>query len=73
MTGYDAVLLAGGGAARLGGVVKPALQVGGVTLLDRVLAAVPGVVSVQPAGSSSDTSGSDRVRSGPRPTPSRPS
>ncbi len=40
MTSYDAVLLAGGGAARLGGVAKPALQVGGSTLLDRVLAAV---------------------------------
>ncbi len=40
MTEYDAVLLAGGRASRLGGVDKPALLVGGMTLLDRVLAAV---------------------------------
>ncbi|NUP21229.1 MAG: NTP transferase domain-containing protein, partial [Streptomyces sp.] len=36
---YDAVVLAGGGARRLGGVDKPALRVGGRALLDRVLAA----------------------------------
>jgi molybdopterin-guanine dinucleotide biosynthesis protein A len=41
VTEYDAVVLAGGRAARLGGVDKPALLVGGVALLDRVLAAVP--------------------------------
>jgi len=40
MTSYDAVLLAGGRASRLGAVDKPALRVGGVALLDRVLAAV---------------------------------
>lgn len=40
MTGYDAIVLAGGAASRLGGVDKPALRVGGVALLDRVLAAV---------------------------------
>lgn len=40
MNGYDAVLLAGGAGSRLGGVDKPALRVGGVALLDRVLAAV---------------------------------
>jgi molybdopterin-guanine dinucleotide biosynthesis protein A len=38
---YDAVVLAGGTAGRLGGVDKPALTVGDRTLLDRVLDAVP--------------------------------
>lgn len=37
-TSYDAVILAGGAARRLGGTDKPALTVGGRTLLDRVLA-----------------------------------
>ncbi|MBG7701441.1 molybdenum cofactor guanylyltransferase [Streptomyces sp. MC1] len=36
---YDAVVLAGGAARRLGGADKPALRVGGRALLDRVLAA----------------------------------
>ncbi|MFF1377855.1 NTP transferase domain-containing protein [Streptomyces sp. NPDC058308] len=39
---YDAVVLAGGGAARLGGADKPGVRVGGRTLLDRVLAACAG-------------------------------
>ncbi|NGO81562.1 NTP transferase domain-containing protein [Streptomyces sp. YC504] len=39
MTTYDAVVLAGGAAKRLGGVDKPAVQVGGRALLDRVLTA----------------------------------
>ncbi|MEE4545309.1 NTP transferase domain-containing protein [Streptomyces sp. V4-01] len=39
---YDAVVLAGGAARRLGGADKPALPVGGRMLLDRVLAACPG-------------------------------
>ncbi|MEU6174880.1 NTP transferase domain-containing protein [Streptantibioticus parmotrematis] len=34
---YDAVVLAGGAGRRLGGADKPALRVGGATLLDRVL------------------------------------
>jgi molybdenum cofactor guanylyltransferase len=38
--GYDAVVLAGGKAARLGGQVKPQLVVGDGTILDAVLAAV---------------------------------
>ncbi|PZS26970.1 MAG: molybdopterin-guanine dinucleotide synthase [Pseudonocardiales bacterium] len=53
MTAYDAVLLAGGRAERLGGVDKPALEVGGVTLLDRVLATVAGAtrrIVVGPGG-----------------------
>ncbi|GAT84287.1 molybdopterin-guanine dinucleotide biosynthesis protein [Streptomyces sp. F-3] len=36
---YDAVVLAGGAARRLGGADKPGVRVGGRTLLDRVLAA----------------------------------
>ncbi|MFB0625867.1 NTP transferase domain-containing protein [Streptomyces sp. AB3(2024)] len=36
---YDAIVLAGGAARRLGGADKPALPVGGRSLLDRVLAA----------------------------------
>ncbi|QFZ75284.1 NTP transferase domain-containing protein [Streptomyces fagopyri] len=36
---YDAVVLAGGGARRLGGADKPGVRVGGRPLLDRVLAA----------------------------------
>ena len=36
---YDAVVLAGGGARRLGGTDKPGVRVGGRALLDRVLTA----------------------------------
>lgn len=39
-TAYDAVVLAGGAARRLGGVDKPALVVGERSLLERALAAV---------------------------------
>ncbi|MEU2026796.1 NTP transferase domain-containing protein [Streptomyces sp. NPDC016469] len=42
MTAYDAIVLAGGAAKRLGGADKPAVRVGGRPLLDRVLAACPG-------------------------------
>ncbi|WP_432120951.1 NTP transferase domain-containing protein [Streptomyces sp. S1] len=41
-TAYDAVVLAGGAARRLGGTDKPGVRVGGRTLLDRVLAACSG-------------------------------
>jgi molybdopterin-guanine dinucleotide biosynthesis protein A len=37
---FDAIVLAGGSARRLGGVAKPQLLVGGRTLLDRAVAAV---------------------------------
>lgn len=37
MTAYDAIVLAGGAARRLGGADKPAVSVGGRALLDRVL------------------------------------
>ncbi|MCX4779686.1 NTP transferase domain-containing protein [Streptomyces sp. NBC_01264] len=39
---YDAIVLAGGAATRLGGADKPGLLVGGRPLLDRVLAACEG-------------------------------
>lgn len=39
---YDAILLAGGRARRLGGAAKPQLTVGGRTLLDAAVAAVTG-------------------------------
>lgn len=39
-TRFDAVVLAGGDARRMGGVDKPALAVGAASLLDRVLLAV---------------------------------
>lgn len=39
---YDAIVLAGGEARRLQGADKPQLDVGGVRLLDHVLAAVAG-------------------------------
>jgi molybdopterin-guanine dinucleotide biosynthesis protein A len=41
MPGYAAMVLAGGAGRRLGGVVKASLEVGGQSLLTRVLAAVP--------------------------------
>jgi molybdenum cofactor guanylyltransferase len=41
MPGYAAMLLAGGAGSRLGGVAKATLEVGGRTMLERVLAAVP--------------------------------
>ncbi|MFF0163184.1 NTP transferase domain-containing protein [Streptomyces sp. NPDC005263] len=39
VTAFDAVVLAGGAARRLGGADKPGMRVGGRALLDRVLAA----------------------------------
>ena len=39
---YDAIVLAGGAARRMQGADKPQLDVGGVRMLDRVLAAVAG-------------------------------
>ncbi len=47
---YDAIVLAGGAARRLDGVAKPQLQIGGRSLLDRVLAAVPAAELVVVAG-----------------------
>ncbi|WP_131747836.1 NTP transferase domain-containing protein [Frankia sp. Cppng1_Ct_nod] len=48
---WDAVVLAGGSARRLGGVDKPRVTIGGRTLLERVLAAVDdarGIIVVGP-------------------------
>ncbi|MFJ9815877.1 NTP transferase domain-containing protein [Streptomyces sp. NPDC101151] len=42
---YDALVLAGGAARRLGGADKPGLRVGGRALLDRVLAACSGAAT----------------------------
>ena len=53
---YDAIVLAGGAARRLGGVAKPQLRVGDATLLDRVLAAVPDAGVVVVAGPSQPVS-----------------
>jgi molybdopterin-guanine dinucleotide biosynthesis protein A len=53
---HDAVVLAGGAARRLGGVDKPALDVGGSSLLDRVLAAVPDAARVVVVGPRRTTS-----------------
>jgi molybdopterin-guanine dinucleotide biosynthesis protein A len=47
---YDAIVLAGGRARRLGGVAKPQLTVGGRTLLDAVVAAVAGAQRVVVVG-----------------------
>ena len=38
-TGFDAIVLAGGRASRLGGAQKPLLEVGGTALLTRTVAA----------------------------------
>jgi molybdopterin-guanine dinucleotide biosynthesis protein A len=49
---FDAIVLAGGAAARLGGTDKPGLDMGGVSLLEHVLAAVAAagrIVVVGPA------------------------
>lgn len=47
---HDAVVLAGGGARRLGGADKPALTVGGRSLLDRVLSACAGAATTVVVG-----------------------
>lgn len=47
---FDAVLLAGGSGRRLGGVDKPALQVGGSSLLERAMEAVTGAGRVVVVG-----------------------
>jgi molybdopterin-guanine dinucleotide biosynthesis protein A len=48
--GYDAVVLAGGGARRLGGVDKPMLDIAGTSLLDRVLEACSGAAATVVVG-----------------------
>jgi molybdopterin-guanine dinucleotide biosynthesis protein A len=52
---FDAVVLAGGAARRLGGVDKPAVRVGGRALLDRVLDACRGAERTVVVGPPRDT------------------
>ncbi len=62
MTGtvdYDAVVLAGGRARRLGGVDKAGLVVGGRSLLDRSLAAVADARAVVAVGPLRETAAAD--------------
>ncbi|NBM15902.1 NTP transferase domain-containing protein [Streptomyces sp. GC420] len=47
---YDAVVLAGGAATRLGGADKPGVSVGGRPLLDRVLSACAGAATTVVVG-----------------------
>ena len=42
MTSLGAIVLAGGGGTRLGGVLKPAVRVGGARMIDHVLTALAG-------------------------------
>ncbi|HMD12147.1 MAG TPA: NTP transferase domain-containing protein [Marmoricola sp.] len=51
-----AVVVAGGGAARMGGVDKGSIEVGGRTLLEHVLAALPHVADVVVVGDEVGTS-----------------
>jgi len=46
---YEAIVLAGGAARRLGGVPKPSVPVAGVPMIERVLAAVGSAIVVGPA------------------------
>ncbi len=43
---FDAIVLAGGRSVRLGGADKPAVRVGDVSLLDRVISAVQGAEQI---------------------------
>ncbi|MER8183266.1 NTP transferase domain-containing protein [Kitasatospora sp. NPDC094015] len=65
MAAYDAVVLAGGGAARLGGVDKPALVVGGRTMLERVVAACAGAGRTVVVGPARELGGVLRAREDP--------
>jgi molybdopterin-guanine dinucleotide biosynthesis protein A len=47
---FDAIILAGGSAHRLDGTDKPGIEVGGVSLLDRVIAAANGAERVVVVG-----------------------
>jgi molybdopterin-guanine dinucleotide biosynthesis protein A len=52
---FDAIVLAGGRAERLGGADKPGIVIKGSTLLDRVVAAAHGAVRVIVVGPERDT------------------
>ncbi|WP_220446908.1 NTP transferase domain-containing protein [Nonomuraea deserti] len=69
---FDAVILAGGAARRLGGADKPGLTVGGRTLVEHVVAAVAGARKAIVAGPERSIPGvvfvrEDPPRSGPVP------
>jgi molybdopterin-guanine dinucleotide biosynthesis protein A len=53
--GYDAIVLAGGSATRMGSPDKAALRVDGITLLDRVLTALAGARVVVVVGDARPT------------------
>jgi molybdopterin-guanine dinucleotide biosynthesis protein A len=57
---FDAVVLAGGDARRLGGLDKSAIEVGGLSLLDRALDAVTGAREVIVVGPRRPTSSTVR-------------
>jgi molybdopterin-guanine dinucleotide biosynthesis protein A len=59
---YDAIVLAGGSARRLGGAAKPQLQVGGRTLLDHAVAAVGDAHAIVVVGPSQPVSGDVEFR-----------
>jgi molybdopterin-guanine dinucleotide biosynthesis protein A len=58
---FDAIVLAGGAASRLGGADKPAIEVGGGTLLDRTLAAVSAARRIVVVGPPRPVSGEVRA------------
>jgi molybdopterin-guanine dinucleotide biosynthesis protein A len=62
---HDAIVLAGGRGSRLGGVVKPAVSVGGRRLLDIALAAVAGARRVVVVGDVPVPDGVLRTREDP--------
>ncbi len=62
---YDALILAGGRSARLGGVPKSRLMFDGATLLDRAIAAAGGAIRtvvVGPAADAAEPSGQTTAR-----------
>ena len=71
MEAVAAIVLAGGAGRRLGGRDKPAIAVGGVSMLDRVLAALVGSVDaastvvVGPAGDGVDAENAERKAGDP--------
>ncbi|WP_375490489.1 molybdenum cofactor guanylyltransferase [uncultured Jatrophihabitans sp.] len=54
---YDAIVLAGGAGRRLGGTDKPALDVGGASLLARVLDAAAGATRIVVVGPQREIAG----------------
>ncbi len=56
---WDAIVLTGGASRRMDGVAKPALEVGGTSLLDRVVAALVGAGRVLAVGPRTETASVD--------------